>query len=459
MDMTNRKSQVGSRHPTIIYRLESSSSMTTIELQNFAFPTLFLVSLMIYLFTLSGVAALTSFTLGFLLSVAYLWSYKMAKGVHGERILLSAAVQVGDEIEEQFVLTNESYLPVIWAEIFDRSTLPGYNASMVVALGSNGSRKWSNNGICSLRGVYTMGPWEIHMGDPFGIFFVRQVIQDKRELVVYPPLAEVPAELIPQSSSHGDTKFLQSFFQVDSTQAFTTRAYVQGDPSRHIHWRTTARRGDLFVKGFEPESRSIVWILPDCDARVHTGSSLDSTEEKMVILVASLAKRLLDTGICVGLLSHTDRVSVLEPSPGLAQFWRILRALSSLRATPSVNLASQLSRSASVVSPGTLLVAVTPSTDIKWVEAWKKIPQFGAIGLQIILLDPTRDTPSKVDHTARRLKSTGVQTRSIKTHHIEPVVGSYGELRRWEFKILPIGKAIVVQRPRPYSPELQGKKR
>ena len=179
----------------------------------------------------------------------------------------------------------------------------------------------------------------------------------------------------------------------------------------------------------------------------------------MVILVASLAKRLLDTGINVGLLSHTDRVSVLEPSPGLAQFWRILRALSSLRATPSVNLASQLSRSASVVSPGTLLVVVTPSTDINWVEAWKKIPQFGAIGLQIILLDPTRETPSKVDHTARRLKSTGVQTRSIKTHHIEPVVGSYGELRRWEFKILPIGKAIAVQRPRPYSPELQGKKR
>ena len=442
-----------SHSPLLLYRRYSPSQDTTIEVRHVFLPFLFIAILLAYFVTLSDVTALAAFALGSVLLVSYIWALNLAKGVQGKRLLISAAVQVGDEIEEEFILTNVTHLPIIWTEIMDRSTLPGYKPSMATGMGSKTERKWKKRGVCRMRGIYQMGPWEIHLGDPFGIFFVRLVIKDHQELVVYPPLADIPADLLPQRSSHGDAQFMRSFFKIDSTQAFTTRPFSEGDPLRHIHWPTTARHNELFVKGFEPESKSVIWLLPDFDSEVHTGSGPNSTEEKMVVLVASLAYELINVGMDVGLISYTDRPRVLRPSPGLGHFWQLLRILSQLHTVRDLPIGQLIRHSATIISPGTLLVPITPSLDASWLEIWNSNPLFSDTGLHILLVDPSNQAHSPAHHAAQVFAESNIHIRTVRTDDIQPIEGSYGELHRWEFKILPLGKAIAVRRPRSFTAE------
>ena len=440
------------RRPIFLLRSYSTPDKhTTLELRNYTLPTILAACVVIYIWTLADVAALALTAFVLLVAISYAWSYSMAKGVYAQRNLLSAAVQVGDEIEEKLELINQSFLPLIWAEFVDRSTLPDLSASVVAALGAHSRREWTNRTICSLRGIYKMGPWELQMGDPFGVFLVRQTFQDHRELVVYPPLAEIPANLLPQSSSQGDAYYYRSPIRAESTKAFTARPYTIGDPMRHIHWPTTARRDGIYVKGFEPEARSVVWLLPDLDADSHFGTGIESTEEKLIILIASLAEILLRRHLSVGLFSYMDNPVVIEPAPGLAQLWRILRTLSSLYTTKAQKLPELMRKAAPLISPGQLLIPVTPSIDTDWVEAWKAAPDIGKAGLLVILLISESKSTADIDQAVGRLLRSGVQSRAIHVDQILPIEASYGTVRRWEFKTLPMGKTIVIQRPRAAS--------
>jgi uncharacterized protein (DUF58 family) len=440
------------RRLTFVLRSYSTpDKQTTIELRNYTLLAVLAACIGIYIWTLADVAALALAAFVLLVAISCAWSFSMVKGVYAQRNLLSTAVQVGDEIEEKLELINQSILPLIWAEFVDRSTLPGHSASVVAALGGHSWREWTNRTVCSLRGIYEMGPWELQMGDPFGVFLVRQIYQDHRELVVYPPLAEIPADLLPQSSSQGEAYFYRSPIRAESTKAFTTRPYTIGDPLRHIHWPTTARRDGVYVKGFEPEARSVVWLLPDLDADSHVGIGIESTEEKLIILVASLAEALLRRHLSVGLFSYMDDPVMIEPAPGLAQLWRILRALSSLYTTHARKLPELIQKAASLISPGHLLIPVTPSIDTDWVRAWRASPDLGKAGLLVILLISESKSAIDIDQAVGRLLRFGIQSRAIHIDQILPIEASYGALRRWEFKTLALGKTIVIQRPRAAS--------
>jgi hypothetical protein len=92
-------------------------------------PLLLALALAWYLFSPTGPALVLLITLGLFLLSAYLWARAMAQNVSGQRTLRYAAVQVGDELEEQVTLSNASQLPVLWAEFSDHSDLPGYTVT------------------------------------------------------------------------------------------------------------------------------------------------------------------------------------------------------------------------------------------------------------------------------------------------------------------------------------------
>jgi uncharacterized protein (DUF58 family) len=171
---------LSSRSNLVLRTFLISGKRTTIEIRNPMLPGLFLISVVVYIVTLGEVPVLILGIMGFILLSAYLWSISMAVGVHGRRESLSTAVQVGDEVEEQIELENNVPFPLIWAEFVDQSTLPGYSINVGAALDTLGRRRWVNRAACQLRGIYRVGPWELHMGDPFGIFRVRQRYTDQR---------------------------------------------------------------------------------------------------------------------------------------------------------------------------------------------------------------------------------------------------------------------------------------
>jgi uncharacterized protein (DUF58 family) len=401
-------------------------------------------------------------TLGSLMLLSYLWVRSLAKGITAQRTLRYSAVQVGDELEEMVTLDNRSRLPVIWAEFVDQSTAPGYSISGVRMCGGHRAEQWRLHTSCSQRGVYSLGPWEVRLGDPFGLFEARQAYHQCTEIVVYPPLAPLPPEIAHHRRAIGDRAPLRQPVSAETITAMSTRPYVMGDALRRVHWRTTAKRDDLFVKIFEPEAASTMWLIPDLDATVHAqlGEGAESSLEKMIILTASIASRLLDEHLAVGVIldaahshaahDHATSSHTVVPQIGSAHLWTILRALALVQPRTDRPLTEMLSHASSIVSLRDSAVIITPSLDPEWSRA---LPHLSggtrAGGVEVVLLDPISFGGSIGAEAFRTmLLEQGVPTHIVRRQDIQSASGVYGAVRRWEFKTLGTGRVAVMQTPR-----------
>ena len=110
------------------------------------------------------------------------------------------------------------------------------------------------------------------------------------------------------------------------------RCALPGDTLRRIHWRTTARREELYVKEYDNELAGDLWIVLDLHSVVQAGQGDLTTEEHGVTLAASLAAAMLRQNRAVGFLSEGAVATLLPLEGGETQLWRILRSLASARA-------------------------------------------------------------------------------------------------------------------------------
>ena len=411
-----------------------------------------LVILVWYLFAPSGVSATCVTALAGILATSYIWARSMALGLLAKRALHFTALQVGDELEEIITLTNRSRLPALWIEFVDRSHVPGYSVSSVRAADPHNTSEWRAHTTCTRRGVFTLGPWELLTGDPLGIFSVRQVYDHTEEILVYPPLAVLPAALLPHRHNVGDHRPLHQPLAAETISVVATRPYFPGDPLHHIHWRTYARQGVPYVKTFEPEASSTIWLIPDLDPAVQLGQGQDSTSETAVVLLASLFVQLLQDHLAVGLFAYTDTECVVMPQRSQAQLWPLLRALAPLQPAGPRPLAETLNRARALISGSDLLVVVTPSLDPQWPRAIRQLGHSRrAFNAEAILLDPASfggDQAGQAESFAPFLADLGIPARVVRRGDVKPISGAYGELRRWEFITLGTGRVVVRKAPR-----------
>jgi len=421
-----------------------------IRLRQPILPIVFLVLLLWYIAAPTNVIIMSVGMLGGLLIVSYIWARKMAANVVCNRKLHYTAFQVGDELEEFVTLTNHSNLPVLWAEFKDHSSIPDYTISSVQATGGGSTTEWRARTICSRRGVYSLGPWEVQMADPFSVFSVHKYYEQREEVIVYPPLAAIPRHLIPRSSAVGSHRPLYQPLSAETTNAVQTRAYIPGDPLRRIHWKSTARHESLFVKVFEPESTSSIWLVPDLDAGVQLGEGSQSTLEMGIILIASLAARILEERLAVGLFALGAQPQIVVPQRGRVHLWSILRALSFLDVLQGESFSETLSQARSVIPDHDLLIAVTPSLSVDWSNALHHVPGNRRSGYtQAILLDPPSFGGSGNSKLLLPgLLELGVDASLIRREDIRPILGAHGALRRWEFTSFGTGRVHVRQVPR-----------
>jgi len=444
-----------------LWHVKSEHSETSIVLHQPLVPLAFLIACVYYIFARTGIMAMTVAALGGILVISYLWARSMARSVSAERRLRYTAFQVGDEFEEHIRLTNNSFLPVLWAEFNDHSNIPGYTVSSVRSTGGNSAVEWRAHTLCRQRGRFLLGPWEMTLGEIFGVFRIQQRYLERKEIIVYPPLAPLPAELLPHTHSVGSHRQLRQPLPAETISAAITRPYIRGDPLRRLHWRTTARRNDLFVKVFEPESTSNIWLVPDFDAAAHVGIGPESSVEALVILTASLASQLLQERLSVGLFTCAGEPQAIMPHSGRPHLWTILRALAPLQPAPDQPLHQTLAQSRALIRPSDLLVILTPSLDLQWALQLNTIfrQQPGGTGrqyAQAYLLDPLSFLPPSKLNAAQnsprqqlaQLNSLGIRTTLLRREDIRPVLGAFGTLRRWEFKTLGTGRIHVRQAPR-----------
>ena len=115
----------------------------------------------------------------------------------------------------------------------------------------------------SRRAIVPVGPLTTVQGDPLGMLRRTRVWTDVEEIYVHPKtvaLSTVAAGQIRDLEGQ-TTNALSS-----SDIAFhTLREYVRGDDLRHVHWRSSAKIGDLMVRQYNDTRRSHVAVLLSID--------------------------------------------------------------------------------------------------------------------------------------------------------------------------------------------------
>ncbi|MFS0866963.1 DUF58 domain-containing protein [Microbacterium sp. 179-B 1A2 NHS] len=104
------------------------------------------------------------------------------------------------------------------------------------------------------RGVVTVGPASTVRGDPLGILTREATWEDTHTLFVHPVTTAL------RSTATGFIRDLEGSASrtiVDADFSFhALRPYVPGDSPRQIHWKSTAKTGDLMVRQYEETRRS-----------------------------------------------------------------------------------------------------------------------------------------------------------------------------------------------------------
>ena len=106
----------------------------------------------------------------------------------------------------------------------------------------------------SRRGVYRWLEVQLRTGAPLGLFWCRRSRPVKAVAVVYPqvlPLSTCP--LIDRIGQEDSPQLYDRSRSQNATEGVTRtlRPYRHGDPTRLIHWRTSARYGELRVRELE----------------------------------------------------------------------------------------------------------------------------------------------------------------------------------------------------------------
>ena len=120
----------------------------------------------------------------------------------------------------------------------------------------------------SSRGRYALGPLRIRLVDPFGLVLRTTSGAGTAPLVVVPRVRPLARTSLVGGSGPGESGASRSL-AVHGQDDVTTREYRQGDDLRKVHWRATARAGELMVRLEERPWQASATLLLDTRSRAH----------------------------------------------------------------------------------------------------------------------------------------------------------------------------------------------
>ena len=379
--------------------------------------------------------------------IGYLWARSLIRGLRFTREMRFGWAQVGDRLEERFTIINYGWAPALWVEVLDHSTLPDYQASSVRFVGRRDSTRWQSDGICTRRGLFTLGPTSLRTGDPFGLYAVSLHYSESATLLVTPPILPLPTIEVALGGRAGAGRRHRTETLERTVSSASVQEYRPGDSLRWIHWPTSAHRDDLFVRIFDNTPASDWWIFLDLDQRVNIGQGWDSTEEHGVMLAASLAGRGLGAGRAVGMVTHGEDLVWLSPQKGDGQRLAILRALALVTAG-SRPLVELLERVWPTSGQRASVIIITPAVEGDWFEALWTLVQKGAVPT-VLLLDPVSFGGSgDASGMLALLSGLGVACYVIFRDLLDLPEARPGRQGQWEWRVFGGGYVVPVRRPR-----------
>ncbi|MFM8273907.1 MAG: DUF58 domain-containing protein [Gemmata sp.] len=262
-------------------------------------------------------AGLVAFA-GYVLLGVYLQSRWLARRwVHdlsAARACDAAPCEVGESREVAVTLTNNGALPVAWVLVEDllpdyavkartpRLTVKGKRVH-VVALRGKQTKCVRYRVTFAMRGYYPLGPTLLETGDVFGLHRRHRVIGNPVYVMVYPRVVALPKYNFASERPIGEVRLQNRLFE-DPTRTAGVRQYVLGDPLQRVHWKVTARTGQLHCRIYEPTTLAGATILLDFHEGGYHKRGEPHRSELAVTAAVSLAHLVSTLNVQIGFASN-----------------------------------------------------------------------------------------------------------------------------------------------------------
>jgi uncharacterized protein (DUF58 family) len=322
--------------------------------------------------------------------------------IEAQRFTTDEALEIGQSIEVKVAARNAGRLAIPWVLLEDSLSrdaltqsphhIKAEGARLAVArLGPGETKVFSYKVQFLMRGYYQLGPLLAETGDVFGLHRRFRVMTEPAFAQVPPRIVALEGYNLSSRRPIGEIRLAHRLFE-DPTRLAGIRPYQKGDPLNRIHWRATARVGQLQSRAYESSCVAGATFVLDFHAGSFAGPAAVACAELAAVAVASLANAVCLMGQQMGFISNgrdaADRIReegwradfltrndarvraaepqkntrlrpiVLEAAKGEYQLAEILAALARLEHTDGLDFADMLHEAASRISRDTTVVAV-----------------------------------------------------------------------------------------------------
>src|SRR5579859_2988731 len=294
-----------------------------------------------------------------------------------------------------------------------------------------GHRELSYRIRSEARGRFTIGPLRIRVADTFGLVEITKSFSTTSTLVVTPRIYELPRAAAPSSwlgEGDGGMRTIAAIGEDDAAP----RAYQDGDGLRRVHWRSTARYGELMVRREEHQWRNSASVFLDTRRSAHLGTGSSATFEFAVSAAASIGAHLTGEGFRARLITEAGEIA----PRGTFQD-TLLDMLAVISPSREISLAPG---AAALTHAGGQLIAVLGrlSAEDARILAASRRGNAPAMALMVAAWSWTSDAvPEETARTAEILAAAGWHVAVVTAS--TPLAAAWQQLHRPADRAIPVG--------------------
>ena len=347
-----------------------------------------------------------------IVGVSTLWKNVALLGVAYDREFNRTRVFPGEPIEMSIVVDNDKILPLTWLQFRDELPISPHDDVISQIASEVAGRyvlynSYSMQGrertrrqiqlVFPRRGYYKCGPVTYESGDIFTLFTVERVHNAIDTLVVYPQIWPLPELGLPAKEPFGDLKVTRSLF-TDPIKTQGIRDYRPQDRFRDVHWKATARRGELQTKIYDPSVGMTLAVFLNVATYARHWMGFDpELLERAVSVAASIANYGFQQGWGVGVYANgsvpnSDQPIRVQPGRSPDQLGHVLEALAAVTefATSAIEI-MMLRQSPSLPWVSTVVLVTAVVTE----EIMVSLLRLKEAGRRIVLISLADEPPPK----------------------------------------------------------------
>lgn len=372
--------------------------------------------------------------------------------------------EIGESCDVSVEIKNDSPLSVPWLLIEDalsRDALSGTPPRTkveggrldIVRLKPGQTTELQYHVAFLTRGYFQLGPLLLETGDVFGLHRRFRVAGEPHFALVLPKVLPLQGYNLASRRPIGEIRVTHRLFE-DPTRLAGVRPYQHGDPLNRIHWRATARTGELHSRTYETSRVAGATFLLDFHANSLSGANAMISAELAIVTVASLANAVYLMGQQTGFVSNgrdaADRIReegwraefltradaqqrAIEPTPndrlrpvrvengkGLEKLNQIFETLARLEVTDGLNFAEMLAASVSHIPRDATVIAVTHRVTLETAAALGDMARRGFLVTAVVVAFDAEPVPdwARPPDWAQLLLAQGVDFRLVNSEEM-----------------------------------------